>query len=99
MDEPGLDLPAFVQAGVDMINLSSSYFTCQATDLRRIRKQAPSAALYLEMTHTPMTGKALGGSGTQVFQRTTDQQFYTTAHLAYTQGADGVSLFQFCLLS
>jgi hypothetical protein len=78
-----------------MVNLSSSKFTCQATDLPRIRRLLPNTPLYLEMTHTPMTGKALAGSGTQVYQRTTDQQFYTTAHLAYAQGADGVSLFNF----
>jgi len=35
------------------------------------------------MTHTTLTGKALGGSGTQPYLRTTDEQFYTTAHLAY----------------
>ncbi len=95
MDEPGIDPVAFAEAGVDMLNLSSSYFTCQATDLPEVRRRVPDSSLYLEMTHTPMTGKALGGSGTQVFQRTTDEQFYTTAHLAYTQGADGVSLFNF----
>ncbi len=94
-DAPGIDLAGFVRAGVDMVNLSSSYFTCQATDLPRVRKLLPDTPLYLEMTHTPMTGKALSGSGTQVYQRTTDQQFYTTAHLAYAQGADGVSLFNF----
>jgi len=94
-DEPGIDLGGFAAAGVDMLNLSSSYFTCQATDLEQIRKLVPRVPLYLEMTHTPMTGKALAGSGTQVYQRTTDEQFYTTAHLAYEQGADGVSLFNF----
>lgn len=94
-DAAGIDLAGFVEAGVDMINLSSSYFTCQATDLPRVRQLLPETPLYLEMAHTPMTGKALAGSGTQVYQRTTDEQFYTTAHLAYTQGADGVSLFNF----
>jgi hypothetical protein len=47
------------------------------------------------MTHTTLTGKAFGGSGTQPFMRTTDEQFYTTAYLAYAQGAAGVSLFNF----
>ena len=47
------------------------------------------------MTHTTITGKATAGSGTQPYRRTTDEQFYTTAHLAYTSGAAGVSLFNF----
>ena len=56
---------------------------------------APDVPLYLEMTHTSMTGRALGGSGTQPYCRTVDEQFYTTAHLARQQGATGVSLFNF----
>ena len=52
-------------------------------------------AIYLEMTHCTMTGKATNGSGTQPYLRTTDEQFYTTAMLAYEQGAAGVSLFNF----
>jgi hypothetical protein len=94
-DVLGIDLAALVAAGVDMVNLSASYFTTQATDLPRVHALLPETPLYLEMTHTPMTGKALAGSGSQVFQRTTDHQFYTTAHLAYCQGAAGVSLFNF----
>jgi hypothetical protein len=94
-DASGIDLAAFVAAGVDMVNLSSSYFTCQATDLPAVRRLVPDATVYLEMTHTPMTGRPLAGSGTQVYQRTTDAQYFTTAHLAYAQGADGVSLFNF----
>ncbi|MCX7017284.1 MAG: hypothetical protein NTW86_32770, partial [Candidatus Sumerlaeota bacterium] len=94
-DQLGIDLASMVAAGVDMVNLSASYYTTQATDLPRIRAMTLDAALFLEMTHTTLTGKGLAGSGTQPFLRTTDQQFYTTAHLAYAQGADGVSLFNF----
>ena len=94
-DPLGIDLPSMVAAGVDVVNLSSSYFTAQATDLPQVRAALAHTPLYLEMTHTPMTGKALAGSGSQVFRRTTDHQFYTTAHLAYTQGAAGTSLFNF----
>lgn len=79
-----------------MLNLSSSYFTNQqCTDLAAIHRMVPDIPLYLEMTHTTMTGKAMAGSGTQPYLRTTDQQFYTTANLAYEQGAAGVSLFNF----
>jgi hypothetical protein len=94
-DALGIELRRFVDEGVDMVNLSASYFTTQATDLPHVCKMLPDTPVYLEMTHTPMTGPALAGSGSQMFQRTTDQQFYSTAHLAYGQGAAGVSLFNF----
>ncbi len=95
MDPLGIDLPAFVEAGVDMVNVSTSYFTNQQTDLAEIRKQVPGAAIYLEMTHTVYNGPSRAKYDNFPFLRTTDQQFYTGAHLAYTQGADGVSLFNF----
>jgi hypothetical protein len=78
-----------------MMNLSSSYFTNQHHDLAKIHHLAPDVPLYLEMTHTTMTGKALSGSGTQPYFRTVDEQFCTTAQLARQQGATGVSLFNF----
>ena len=92
--EQGIDLAALTAAGVDMINLSNSYFTWQDNNVAKARVEAgEKAALYLEMTHCTMTGKATNGSGTQPYLRTTDEQFYTTAMLAYEQGATGVSLF------
>ena len=33
--------------------------------------------------------------GTSAWPRTSDAQFYTTAHLAYERGADGLSFFNF----
>jgi hypothetical protein len=94
-DRQGVDLAAFAAAGVDMVNLSASYFTRQAIDLDTVRKEIPNTPFYLEMTHTTTTGRATAGSGTQPYRRTTDEQFHTTAHLAYTSGAAGVSLFNF----
>ncbi|MHB8902684.1 MAG: LamG-like jellyroll fold domain-containing protein [Thermoguttaceae bacterium] len=95
--EIGVDLPSLADAGVEMFNLSASYFTFQAHDLARIRRQVPDSALYLEMCHTTMTGERLTTTGGDnfLFLRTTDQQYYTTAHMAYRRGADGVSLFNF----
>jgi hypothetical protein len=93
--EQGIDLAALSRAGADMINLSYSYFTWQDRSVTEARAQAPNAAIYAEMTHTTMTGKATAGSGTQPFLRTTDLQFYSTALLACEQGAQGVSLFNF----
>ena len=94
-DVLGIDLPTMVEAGVDMVNLSGYYFTVQQTDLPRIRERIPAAAVYLEMTHCTATGPSRGGYDSFSYRRTTREQFYSTAHLAYTQGADGVSLFNF----
>ncbi len=93
--DQGIDLAALTKAGADMINLSYSYFTWQDRSVALAREEAPDAAIHVEMTHTTMTGRATAGSGTQPFLRTTDQQFYSTARLAYEQGAKGVSLFNF----
>ena len=79
-----------------MVNLSYSYFTWQDKSVATAREEAgDQVAVYLEMTHCTMTGKATNGSGTQPYLRTTDEHFYTTAMLAYEQGASGVSLFNF----
>ncbi|MHC4403422.1 MAG: LamG-like jellyroll fold domain-containing protein [Planctomycetota bacterium] len=93
----GIDLPSMVDAGVEMLNLSASYFTFQAHDVARIRRLVPDVALYLEMCHSTMTGERLTTTGGDnfLFMRTTDQQYYTTAHVAYRRGVDGVSLFNF----
>lgn len=94
-DRLGLDVAALAAAGVDLFNLSCSYFTVQQTDLRRIRRLVPGAALYLELAHSTFNGKALDHYDTFPFLRTTPQQYASTADLAYAQGADGVSLFNF----
>ena len=96
-DDLGINLPTFIDAGVDMLNLSISYFTEQQTDLAAMRKLVPDAAIYLEMTHATATGTRLTKSGgdNYLFRRTTEEQFFTAAHLAYARGADGVSAFNF----
>nr|WP_321465888.1 hypothetical protein [uncultured Desulfobulbus sp.] len=97
-DALGIDLPAMFAAGLDMVNLSASYYTVQQTDLAVIRKLVPEAALYLEMCHTTWTGRRpVGVKGYDVapFRRATPEEMYTAAHLAYARGADGVSLFNF----
>jgi hypothetical protein len=95
--EQGIGLDALANAGVDLVNLSYSYFTHQDDSVRLAVEELGNekVAVYAEMTHCTLTGKATAGSGTQPFLRTTDEQFYTTAHLAYEQGASGVSLFNF----
>ena len=97
LPEIGIDLLELVDAGVDMLNLSASYFTFQNHDLAAVRALLPDAALYLEMCHCTMLGRAVSTAGgdRNLFLRTTDHQYYTTAHMAYRRGADGVSLFNF----
>lgn len=96
-DPIGIDLPAMVAAGVDMVNLSSSYFTVQQTDLPVIRPRIPEAAVYLEMCHSIWNGKRISDKGYDsfLFRRATPEHYFTAAHLAQARGADGVSLFNF----
>ena len=97
-DPLGIDIAAFARAGVDMFNISSNYYTLQQeADYAALRAQAPDKAFYWEMTHVSVVGpdpKKAHGDSTN-YRRTTDEQFYTTAHLAYRAGYDGMSLFNF----
>ena len=95
-DPLGLDLPALAAAGLDMLNLSVSYFTTQQMEVAEIRRLVPDTAVYVEMCHSTWNGpKPVAGYDVFPFRRTTSEQYATTAHLAYTRGADGVSLFNF----
>ena len=91
LDYMGLDLDNMIDAGVDMFNLSCYYHTVQQTDIARFRSQLPDDALiYLEVHY------AVGYEPASGLQRlTTDEMFYTAAHLAYEDGADGMSVFNF----
>lgn len=96
LDLLGLDLPALVAAGLDMVNASAHYFTTQQHDLAAIRRQAPGAALYFELCHSTWNGPKLEvGYDVFPFRRATPEQLHTTAHLARARGADGISLFNF----
>jgi hypothetical protein len=95
-DKLGVNLPDMVTAGVDMINASAFFFTEQQSDIGKIIKSVPDTPVYLEMCHTTMTGKKVAkGYDVFTYRRVTDKQYYTTAHLAYSQGAAGVSAFNF----
>ncbi len=95
-DSLGIDLQAWADAGLDMANVSASYFTVQQTDLPAMRATAPGLALYQEMCHTTWGGpQPKGAYDSSLFCRTTPEQFETTAHWAYARGAQGVSLFNF----
>lgn len=90
----GISLPAFVEAGVDMVNVSDGYYTTNESDLPTIRSLIPETAIYFEATQTTNVTATLP-DGSRPFLRTTDQQFHTVANTAYNQGADGISLFNF----
>jgi len=97
-DKLGIDLPELVRTGVDMVNLSAHYFTVQQCDMAAIRRTIPTAAVYLELCHTTQIGPAASTKSAYdnfTFRRTTPEQYYTAAHLAYARGLDGVSTFNF----
>ena len=96
-EELGIDVVAMAEAGVDMFNLSASYFTVYDSDMAQITKMVPDRSVYLEMCHTVFGGKRIGASryGSSPYRRTTPNQYYTAAHLAYSRGASGVSVFNF----
>ncbi|WP_157210710.1 hypothetical protein [Verrucomicrobium spinosum] len=91
-DAQGIDVQAFAAAGVDMFNLSASYHVEQTTSLPEIRRLVPGAAIYLELTHVVSFN---GDTRNRSHRRTTTEIATTTAHLAYSRGADGLSLFNF----
>lgn len=96
LDALGIDLPALIAAGLDMVNVSASYFTTQQMELTTISRQCEGAALYVELCHSIENGpKLTAGYDTFAFRRTTREQLQTTAHLGYARGAQGVSLFNF----
>jgi len=89
-DDVGIDLPAMVAAGVDMVNLSSHYHTVMDWDVAKIRAALPpQVGLYAEMHYVTTLCPQ------DAMRRTTPRQFYTAAHVAYSRGADGVSTFNF----
>jgi hypothetical protein len=90
----GISLPDFVAAGVNMVNVSDGYYTTNESDLPLIRSLVPETSIYFEATQTTNVTSTLP-DGSRPFLRTTDQQFNTAAAIAYNQGADGISLFNF----
>jgi len=88
-DDMGIDIEAFEELGVDMVIIAAFFTTIQqGTDFNQIRQLVPKMAVYKEIYHVIMNDS---------FKRimTYDEQYYTTANLAYYQGADGISLFNY----
>lgn len=100
-DPLGVDLPAWVEAGVDWVNLSCHYISEQQTDLAAIHRLIPRTPLYLELTFASAglqgTRRATldGTEELRGYRLMTNEQFITAAHLAYARGGAGVTLFNF----
>lgn len=88
----GIDVERFAGAGVDIFNLSNWYHTAQRTDTAAVRALAPTSAIFVEM-HPVTTNRSGSGYDTASFPKASNEQLWTTAHLAYERGADGVSFF------
>jgi hypothetical protein len=89
-----VDVKPFYDAGVDMFNLCSSFYTEQQSDIGPISHMLPGAAVYNECTFAAALSRFFG-TYNQACRRVTDEQFYTLGHLAYARGGAGVSAFNF----
>ena len=89
----GVDVRAFADAGVDIFNISTYYCTEQVTSLKEIKELAGDSLVIFEMSYATGLGKT--ESGASSLRRATKEQLNTTAYLAYKDGADGISLFNF----
>jgi hypothetical protein len=97
-DELGVDLRKWVDAGVEMINLSCHYVTQQQSDLAEVCRLVPEAAVYLETTYTNHRYPKPSGpriSSNEVYRKMTPEQFSTAAHLVFARGGSGISAFNF----
>lgn len=95
LEQMGLDLPALVAAGVDMVNLSNYYHFKQMTDIAAIRAQIPNTDLYYELAYTGSLHSTVAQPGEESHILATEESLYTTAHLAYLDGVNGLSAFNF----
>lgn len=90
----GIDLRAFSEAGVTVFNLTGSYFTVQeGIDLTTVKETVPDRKVFFELHF--ITAVDYDEAGKRIHRRATVEQLCTTAMIAYDQGADGISLFNF----
>ena len=94
----GIDIAEFVANGVEMINLSNTYYTEVDGNFQDVRRAAgQDVSVYFECCHI-VQQRALPTNFTYdntVQRKTTPQQYYTAAHLALSRGCDGSSTFNF----
>lgn len=93
----GIDPRQLADAGVDMFNYSSYFYTSQDVDFEGLKALTPDSALYLEMTNCSGVGRAAEkaeGDAYEMFN-CTPSELRTTALGAYEAGWQGISLFNF----
>lgn len=83
--------------GVEMVNISSHFYCNQSIDMKDFVRRMPNLAVYFEVCHCTYMGKKLTKSDYDnfTFRRTTKNEYYSTAKLAYEAGAAGISFFNF----
>tara|TARA_R110000868_G_scaffold383578_12_gene650749 strand:- start:517 stop:2154 length:1638 start_codon:yes stop_codon:yes gene_type:complete len=95
-NELGLDYSKFKKNGVDMVILSTYFFSMQqGIDFKFLRNSIPNLPIYYEL-HYITLGYSID-SGLPYYGRipATEAQLYTTANLVYKNGFDGISLYNF----
>ncbi len=93
--ELGLDLAAFAREGLlDWVNISPYYETTSELEIARYREKLPGVRIFGELTQTTGVVKLLE-LGFETTRKSTPEILRSTAQAFLTQGADGVSLFNF----
>ena len=93
--ELGIDLTEYEKAGVTIFNFTSSYFMDQEFNLANLKKRIRSADVYCELNFCTAVGYDEEHANQRYHRRATIEQYATTALIAYEQGADGISFFNF----
>ena len=95
--ELGLVPERLAELGVDIVNVSSSFYCDQWVDRETFVRRMPTLAVYFEICHCTAQGTVLLPSAYDAFtfRRVTPAEMYSTAHLAFCAGAQGVSFFNF----
>jgi len=98
-DPLGIDPAAMVREGVDMFNLSNTYYTECRGDYERFRDiVGGEVSVYFELCHTVHQRRPADPNAKYdctIQRRTTPHMYYTAAHLAQSRGCDGCSTFNF----
>lgn len=91
----GLDVERWQRESlIDFINISPSNRITAETNVRSFRQAMPEATLYGELHF--YWGLAKGPLGLGGTRHSTKQIYETAAHSILEQGADGISIFNFC---
>ena len=91
----GLDVATWLREDlVDMVNVSSFFINDLRLGIQQYRALSNRGAIYGEM-HFIVESGAFGDFSNNVFRKTNREQYRAMAHWYLSQGADGVSLFNF----